>query len=250
MESNKFQTLTPQEREELALCGITSPLALSKVTEAQLIRDIGHARHFFPEKTFTLTKERIHLLFDAAEASPEPAPADPGNDLCIKTQRHSAPTTKYRGHAHPHKSEKKNKKKSDTPTLHHSPVRCIRPFFTLLSAICTLSLFIPLASSVVIPILLITDNMPYIPIERLVAMLVVIPCLLYVVTAAYATCPVCHIRIFRFAHYSRNRDAHYLPLLGYNFATALHILFFWRYNCPGCGTPVKFFGAKGRRTHR
>ena len=49
---------------------------------------------------------------------------------------------------------------------------------------------------------------------------------------------------------ARNRAANYLPGLGYNVATALYIIFCLRYNCPGCGTPVKLFGKhRGRHIH-
>ena len=131
----------------------------------------------------------------------------------------------------------------------HSPVRCTHRATAILAAFCTLFLLIPLGSVVVFPYLMLTDNMPDVPLWLLAVIVFVVPCLAYICIARRATCPVCHMRIFRYAHYTRNRAAHHLPLLGYNFATALHLLFFWRYNCPGCGTPIKLLGAKGHRTH-
>lgn len=131
----------------------------------------------------------------------------------------------------------------------HSPVRCTHRLTAILAAFCTLFLLIPLVSIVVFPYLMLTDNMPDMPLWLLAVIVFVVPCLVYMCVARRATCPVCHMRIFRYNHYIRNRAAHHLPLLGYNFATALHLLTFWCYNCPGCGTPIKLLGTKGHRTH-
>ncbi len=241
---DSFNQLTPQEREDLALCGISSEEQLAKSSPLRLCKDLEQARRFFPERKFQLTEARILSLFSLSPVKADEADTD--DDF---GGRSSMPTTGFRRHSQQH-STNTGKRDNGRPLIMHSPVRCAHPFTAVLAAFCTMFLMIPLASVVVLPYLMITDQMPDIPVELLAIVVLAVPCAVYMFVARRATCPVCHMRIFRYAHYIRNRAAHHLPLLGYNFATALHILFFWRYNCPGCGTPIKLLGAKGRRTHR
>ena len=59
---------------------------------------------------------------------------------------------------------------------------------------------------------------------------------LYFVFMNISLCSVCHMKLFTFRHYARNRQAHRLPLLGSCLATALRIAFTMRFRCPACGT--------------
>jgi hypothetical protein len=241
-----FNNLTPQEREELALCGISSAAQLQKCTPEQLIHDLRQAQQFFPNRTFTLTEERICRLI------PDSAPAEPATfcsetpTLGIPAVNEATPTIGYKFHAIPgtRGSGKKGKRMSE---ISHRPVRCTHPFLTLIASFSVLFLIIPLLSIIAFPILIVLENMPDIPVELLGVFILVLPWLLYVFFVSRATCPVCHMRIFRFVHYNRNRAAHRLPLLGYNLTTALHVLLLWRYNCPSCGTPVRFTSSRKRR---
>lgn len=245
MNPDAYERLTPQEREELALCGISSNDQLKKCTVQQLIRDLQQAQTFFPDKQFTLTAVRISdILAVKPEGAYTPSPTKPLGGL-----RSASPTTGYKQRGRSHSATKDKKKEKKNNVIMHSPVRCSHPFIALMAAFFTLFLIVPVASIVVFPVLMATDNLPQIPLPVLAGIVFGVPCLVYVCIARRATCPVCHMRIFRFSHYNRNRAAHHLPLLGYNFTTALHLLFFWRYNCPGCGTPVKLTGTKGHRTH-
>lgn len=242
MQSDLFQHLTPQERDDLALCGISSQEQLSRTSSAQLIKDLEQARQYFPDRNFSLTREQIASLFAESEQNSN----QNNNSGEISSSRSSSPTTGYKRRTKPAPADEKQNPKF----ILHSPVRCTHPFLALFAAFCTLFLLIPLASIVIFPVLMITDRMPDLPIEILAILVFGVPCLVYMFIARKATCPVCHMRIFRYNHYTRNHAAHHLPILGYNFATALHILLLWKYNCPGCGTPVKLIGSKGRRTHR
>lgn len=243
MQPAPYDSLNPAEREELALCGILSEEQLPKTTASQLCRDLEQARKFFPDKTFTLTPERIHALFPKVEQQ------DETNDRQLHGWRSAEPIAEFRSRSHSSRSSASRHAHKQQFIL-HSPVRCTHRATAILAAFCTLFLLIPLGSVVVFPYLMLTDNMPDAPLWLLAVIVFGIPCAVYMFVARRATCPVCHMRIFRYAHYIRNRAAHHLPLLGYNFATALHLLFFWRYNCPGCGTPIKLLGAKGHRTQR
>ena len=245
MNSEAFEKLTPQEREELALCGIHSAEQLKNSTLAQLIRDLQQAKRFFPGKNFTLTEERLSEFFteSPAEDSSVTLPQSfPG-------QRSAMPTTGYRSRSPRVPADPDFAPDKQNNVIMHSPVRCTHSFISFTAAFFTLFLIVPLASIIVFPVLMATDKLPQIPLEILAVCIFVVPCLVYLLFAHKATCPVCHMRIFRFSHYNRNRAAHYLPLLGYNFTTALHLIFLLRYNCPGCGTPVKLTGVKGHRTH-
>ena len=129
----------------------------------------------------------------------------------------------------------------------HTPVRSSHPWLALLTALSTLLLLVPMISIVGLVAMIITQTLPELPISlpTLAIVSIALPCVPFLFFARLTTCPVCHIRIFRFSRYSRHRGAHYLPLLGYNMATALHLLFRAFYVCPGCGTPVKLLGTRG-----
>lgn len=242
MNPGSFGQLTPQEREDLALCGVSSEEQLRKSSPLRLCKDLEQARRFFPDRSFQLTEHRILELFSL---SPDDTIAVDKNDDF--GGRSSKPTTGFR-HRSGRSRTNSHRNEGGHPVIMHSPVRCTHSFTAFLAAFCTLFLLIPLASVVVLPYLMITDQMPDIPLELLATIVLVVPCAVYMFVARRATCPVCHMRIFRYNHYIRNRAAHHLPILGYNFATALHVLLFWSYNCPGCGTPIKLLGAKGHRT--
>ncbi len=242
MQPGSYNSLSPAERDELALCGISSEGQLGNTSAAQLSRDLEQAKAFFPDRTFTITPEKVRSLF-VSEALPEKAPG-----IRPHGWRSAEPVTEFRrsSRSSRHSSERNPHKQQ---MIMHSPVLCTHRPTAILAAFCTLFLLIPLASIVVFPYLMLTNNMPDVVLWILAVIVFVVPCLVYMYVARCATCPVCHMRIFRFSHYIRNRAAHHLPLLGYNFATALHLLTFWSYNCPGCGTPIKLLGTKGHRTH-
>lgn len=243
MEHNSYDSLTQAEREDLALCGITSEDQLAKNTATQLRRDLAQAKKFFPERSFALTDTRIKALFPEQLSEPD------SEKTQYETEGRSAESIANFKRRSQGLTAAEIKKRNKNNMIMHSPVRCTHRLTAILAAFCTLFLLIPLGSVAVFPILMLTDNMPNMPVWLLAVIVLGIPCAVYMFVAHRATCPVCHIRIFRFTHYTRNRAAHHIPFLGYNFATALHILFFWQYNCPGCGTPVKFLSSKGRRTH-
>lgn len=242
MQPSPYDSLSPAERDELALCGISSEEQLSNTSAVQLCRDLEQAKTFFPDRTFTITPEKVRSLFAAA--------ALPEESFVVKPQgwRSAEPVTEFRSRSRSSRSSTARGSHKQQLIM-HSPVRCTHRLTAILAAFCTLFLLIPLVSIVVFPYLMLTDNMPDMPLWLLAVIVFGVPCLVYMCVARRATCPVCHMRIFRYNHYIRNRAAHHLPLLGYNFATALHLLTFWRYNCPGCGTPIKLLGTKGHRTH-
>ena len=245
MNSEAFEKLTPQEREELALCGIHSAEQLQNSSLTQLAQDLQKAKRFFPGKNFTLTEKRLSEFFGVSPAEI----ASASSPQSFPGQRSAMPTTGYRSRSPRVPSDPDFAPDKQNNVIMHSPVRCTHTFTTLTAAFFTLFLIVPLASIIIFPVLMATDKLPQIHLGILATIIFIVPCLVYLLFAHKATCPVCHMRVFRFSHYNRNRAAHYLPFLGYNFTTALHLIFFLRYNCPGCGTPVKLTGVKGHRTH-
>ena len=110
----------------------------------------------------------------------------------------------------------------------------------------TLLLIVPAVSIVALSVMMITDSLPAISLPVLLFASIIAPSLPYLLFSRMAHCPVCFLRIFSFGSYTRNRDAHYIPGLGYNAATALSILFRFRFVCPGCGTPIRLTRGKSK----
>ena len=111
MNPDAYERLTSQEREELALCGISSNDQLKKCTVQQLIRDLQQAQTFFPDKQFTLTAVRISdILAVKPEGAYTPSPTKPLGGL-----RSASPTTGYkqRGRSHSTTKDKKKEKKKE-----------------------------------------------------------------------------------------------------------------------------------------
>lgn len=243
MMPNTYEALTPTEREELALCGISSEEQMVHCSADKIIKDLQQAKLFFPEKTFILTPERIREIF------PDEAPVQDSDDSDLPGWRSARPVTSFRNCSH---TTQNGASKRHRAQILHSPVRCTHRAKALFAALATLGLSIPPIGAGVFACMLITGDLPdnpNLPLIPLAALVLVLPVIIYLIMARCATCPVCHMRIFRFTQYPRNRAAHHLPILGYNLTTALHLLIFWNYNCPGCGTPVKLLGTKGHRTH-
>ncbi len=247
MEQDILSTLTSQEREDLALCGITAEAQLEKCSAETVCKDLEAARTFFPERDFCLSESRIRALFQSrtSERGSEEVAAV---DSLPSAQRETVPTTGFRSGGN-RKGESKTKKLRNRSHIMHSPVHCAHPFITVISALSTLVLLVPVISSAALVYLMITNQMPAVTPLVLATFILGIPCAIYILLGGKANCPVCHMRLFTFRHYNRHRAAHHLPGLGCNFATALHILLLWNYTCPACGTPVRFTGMKGHKTH-
>ena len=251
MQQELFDKLSAQEREELALCGINSPEQLGRCSVKQLLRDLQLASQYFPNKHITLTEARLRAILSAPPSEPQPvepaATTKPEADDELHIVRKD-PVVSYR-HRDDKNEQHKEKAKSVSQAMLHSPVRSSHPFLALFASLSTLLLIIPAISIPALIFVMIMNVQTPLPLNVLAVCLLVVPCIPFVLFSRLATCPVCHMRIFSFGQYTRNRAAHYLPFFGYNIATALHTILLWRYNCPACGTPVKLIGSKGRRIH-
>ena len=249
MEADPFSKLTEKEAEELSLCGITTAVQLAKTPPEVILQELETAKRFFPEKNFTLNKSKLQAIHEMCLPVLNDESNGSGANLNIENV---GPTTGFRTKRRSKTDiiKEQKLKKFHQKKIMHSPVCTNHPLLAIFASLGTLLLAIPAVSIVVLPILMITNNLPDFPLPLLAFGLIVLPCVPYVFISRAATCPVCHMRLFTFRDYARNRAANYIPGLGYNVATALHTLFCLRYNCPGCGTPVKLIGKhKGHRAH-
>lgn len=62
---------------------------------------------------------------------------------------------------------------------------------------------------------------------------------LYLTISYGCSCRICGQKCFVPRNCLKNKKAHHLPVLGYVFAVALHILLFRWFRCSFCGTPVR-----------
>ena len=249
MNTDPFECFPAQEREELALCGITTAEQLAACKVERVAADLRQARDFFPGRCFVLTEERLRDMLAAVHAPQTTMSDSRSADIPhLHARGKSLPTTGLH-----HSSEKEPEEITANMTHYkgmlHTPVRSSHPDVAVLAAVSTFLLVIPVVFTIAFVAAVITGTLPETPVPLPVVLVVfiVLPVLPYLIFARLATCPVCHIRIFRLHRYTRNRAAHRFPLLGYNLSTALHLIFRAFYICPGCGTPVRLTGSKGPR---
>lgn len=120
--------------------------------------------------------------------------------------------------------------------LRKKGVKHMTPFLTWLGAFSVLSLFLCTLLAIVVTTLVLLNG------DRgwTIISLCFGPCflafLLYLSLALPRKCSVCRSHMFSFKKYTHNKAAHYIPLFGYVFATALHILLFRWFRCPSCGS--------------
>ena len=252
MNPDPFEQLSENEKEELSLCGITSFEQLMATDIPRICAELKQARQFFPARTFTLTEEKLQIFLTEC-ASKQKAGESAARHILDDVPRKgtSLPTSGL------HQMRTDDDADSDEfsrmnrhQSVLHSPVRSNHPWIAVFAALSNILLMVPALTIIALPWYLYSVEKIQMNQLELIAALVILPCVPYLIYARLATCPVCHMRIFRYHHYTRNRAAHCWPLLGYNLSTALHLIFRAFYVCPACGTPVKLLGSKGRRYHR
>ena len=63
--------------------------------------------------------------------------------------------------------------------------------------------------------------------------------ILFLLVSYGASCRICGQRCFVPRQCLKNKKAHHIPVLGYVFATAMHMVLFSWFRCTYCGTPVR-----------
>lgn len=251
-----LSTLTEQERQALLLCGIGSDAQLGKAHADTLADELAKAAQLFPGKVEAVPYERLReICARASSGDPkEEAPALPISPLPQRREEEAPMHREYpklvvrrggrasRRHA---STEEHNRQQT---ALKGNTVHCVHPFRAFFGALATLLLAVDLAACVVVPLYLLTGLETAVNLKQL-AYLAIAAALPYFLIARRTRCSVCNLRLFSFLHrFPRNRRAHHLPILGYSVATALHIIFFFWFCCPACGTAQRLFHR--RHTHR
>lgn len=270
MNDNLSDFLSAGEIRDLALCGITTPDQLKKVKAETLWQDLQKAQEFFPDHRLTLTQSRLARICGegAAEAAPVKRYQQSATwaNLDMKARGQVLAQMKY-----PHQVEEAEAEEEDDDDITEDDeqlglpikkaqhvsglsksfhaVHCTHSWLTYFGALATVLLIPAICCLGIVPTMLLQGIVAE-PIHLVYAgaacFVLMLP---YIIYSRITTCSVCHMRIFSFKNYGRNRAAHHLPILGYTIPTALHILLFFQYRCPACGTTQKLF-ARSRHRHR
>lgn len=134
----------------------------------------------------------------------------------------------------------KRRHQSPSSRLHIRGISMASPIRIYLGALICLVFLTTMFLSLLSPIyLLMTEGLD--PMVIVVLALFVLSTLLYFFVSVPCRCRVCRVSLYSLRGFLRNRQAHRLPILGYTFATALHLVLFLWVRCPACGTSQKVF---------
>lgn len=263
-----FAQLTPAEREDLKLCGITAEQQLARTSAETVWDDLQKAISFFPNHRIALSPERLLELWQTAAATAQEEAARTGATSAEKeawaglniSTTHEVTTGFKRRSSHrngaaapaaevPSITEKRKEQEIRAKEISKAShdIHCSCSGATYLAAIATLLVVPSIMAMIAAPLLFLNG----IPDKKILfcCVAVILLGLPYLVLSRMALCSVCHMPVFSFAKYGRNRAAHHLPLLGYTIATALHVLFTMRFRCPACGTGMRLFRRHTSRAH-
>lgn len=128
--------------------------------------------------------------------------------------------------------------------LRKKGIKHLTPFRTWLGALAALLLLVSTLSAMALITLMLLNGERGWPIILLCFGPWLLAMALYLSLALPRKCSVCRAPIFSFKKYTRNKAAHHIPLLGYVFATALHVLLFNWFRCPACGSAQQLGGKR------
>lgn len=249
-------TLPPEQQKALSICGIYKAEQLTRIAVADLMKDYRQACNYFPEEMAALSERRLQSIYEdvvgteVPEITPDVQPATPNIDELDANNKkitRQCPTLVLSSRARSRSSVRKSAT-ANMGALHDKShcIRCSRPLRVYVSALFTILFYLDLVAWVVVPLLFLMGILggvnPYHVIYGLTAL-----ALPYFLLGSKGSCTVCNMNIFRLRKFPRNKYAHHLPLLGYNLTTALHIIFFFWFRCPSCGTPQTLLRRSSRR---
>lgn len=265
MPTLSYADLSQAEREELALCGITSAEQLQRCTAESLMNDLAQLQDFFPNHEPVLSEKRVKELCpeeteerpaESADVLPTPEVLPPTAQFKHKknlreeilAEREAAEQARRLRSTNNNLSAAEKLERMHGLSKHFHAIRCSHPLRVYFGAWATLLLIVPFFALLIIPAMLLTGDIDSgKPLYYGVGFaLLVLP---WLTIARRAECGVCHIPLYRFGNYPHNRDAHHLPLLGYTLTTALHIIFLFWFRCPACGTMLKINTRESHRHH-
>lgn len=265
MPTLSFEELSQAEREELALCGITSAEQLQRCTAESLKHDLMQLQSFFPNREPVLSEARVKALCPAEKEEKEAVSSDfmpettggtPSAQFKhkknlreeIMAEREAAEQARRLRNTDHNLSAAEKLERMHGLSKHFHAIRCSHPMRVYFGAWATLLLIVPFFALLAIPAMLLTGDIDSgKPLYYGVAFAALV--LPWLLIARKAECGVCHIPLYHFGNYPHNRDAHHLPLLGYTLTTALHIIFLFWFRCPACGTMLKINTRESHRHH-
>lgn len=258
-----ISTLPQAEQKALSVCGIYKARQLRSISFTTLYSDMLQAAEYFPDDIKLISKERLAEICEHAGMLPEeekPGQPETQPQQQIETvdtdfERTLPPLERKHGtrHRSPHKTDsntidltKVKPDNSGKKGADKSGAICnTHPFRTLFSALVQVWLVCSMVLFVITATRLILGMEKGVTFNHLIILFLsgVLPYILY---TRKTKCPVCNMSLFTLQNYTRNKYAHKLPVLGYSVATALHIIFFFWFRCPACGTAQKLFKRKRR----
>lgn len=232
-----LSALTPGQQAALALIGITDERQLAGADADRLWSEMQEARLHFPDEPHLSREEWeraiLPLLPAKARSTAKPlSTKTPAKDFPSPRNR-SLPKLAHRNSS----GERGEFGMLPFRRRHKKGIRHQHVFRTLTIASSVLLFYACLAGIGVWLVSVVFFSAPHQSpnIPLLSALLVgLLPFALF---GWMSRCSVCNIGLFSWKRYHRNRQCHKIPLLGYQLPTALHILLFFWFRCPSCGTP-------------
>lgn len=280
MKTTDYITTLPEaERQALAVCGVYKQEQLMRVSAETLSAEMSQAAEFFPDKIRPISLERLRLIYQLAHVETEAesnavkledSPAEvvspiipPKNNRMEESDDEiirNMPTLAIKKRVSRSRKLNQNQSEIDLMSLKEMPDEApqvsriyrknnaicnTRPVRTYFSAL----LYVTMIAAI-ITILVLTGRL-MLGIDEVVnfilfGSLIPLAILPYMFFIAKTRCPVCNMNLFTLRKYTRNRQAHEMPLLGTNLTTALHIIFFFWFHCPACGTSQKLYKKRRR----
>lgn len=259
MSDSIIPSLSPDVRRQLKLCGITTDSQLAGGNAKVLFGELRMASELFPEEQITLTEQTINsIICEAQKIHGVPAKRQEKKITSVNIFPAEIKSTKEEENekieAVQQTSEKAQFRRDLKKASHRSgaggAITSGHPFTLLVGSVAALLVPLFILSMIGIPyLLLVSDYSSFGNREAIYLLLCFILIVPHLIMVRLAHCSVCHMNIFTFRNYPHHRKAHRLPLVGATIATALHILFRFRYVCPACGTEQKLFGKRKRNRH-
>lgn len=249
-EHNYLDTLPEKERAALAICGISKDDQLRRIPLSSVLADAKLAAENFPEEMAALSEQRIKEIYQSCNQEEvtdqeETRPSPSTENLDIAQRQVPALILARRGSSRRSSNSSHPRTSAELHNKAHC-IHCARPLKVYFSAWFTLLFYLDLLAWVVLPILFLLELLPEVPSIIIIAALLV-GLLPFLIVARRASCAVCNINIFMLRRFSESQYAHKFPLMNRNVSTALHIILFLWFRCPGCGTPQHLMRRRRRR---
>lgn len=242
-----YSQLNAELQQALQSLGVDSDEKLALYPPQQLLEDLRLYAQYFPERTLDISP--LFGLLEQGEKTPAPP---------VKTSFTSKPKIQaikpeqclaaFKPRPKRHARDKKKRipsareKKTSSYGKKHA-MRCRQSGRIYLGALITPFVLISSILFISSPIVALLFNLSPDYILAFFILTLLSLCIYYIFLRSI-TCQVCHIRLFSLQNYPRSKFAHRYPLIGYNIALALQIIFKRWFNCPACGTPQQLFKPK------